>query len=323
MPVQLYLLMKLLLIFFFYITTPLLHSEDFEIYLRSVKADSPILHSKLKVLNKYSKDLKIDYQFMKSSPQWEKFSHYCSYDQFIIWLSEKESFKPVWKSVSRYARPDSQQTFDKGNKKNSSNLELPRNQIRITKAYKANLRSLKEIELKYHVNAEILVVLAAMESRLGKFRLRYKAHEVFLTQLILLNKFSNWIDSSRLKRLLRSARRNLVCLYLWASTTGQQQINSNWAGACGVVQFLPYNFWMLRDGSGDNEIQLNNLSDGFASSAFFLNQKGWDKEQSVNFKSGKFASPQLKALLSYNRNEYYAKGLWNLAQWLKNNHLQK
>ena len=80
---------------------------------------------------------------------------------------------------------------------------------------------------------------------------------------------------------------------------------------------------MLQDGSGDHEIQLHNLADGFASSAFFLNNKGWGEQESMNFNSGKFDKIQLKALLSYNRNEYYAKGLWNLAQWLKNNKLEK
>ena len=82
-------------------------------------------------------------------------------------------------------------------------------------------------------------------------------------------------------------------------------------------------FWMLQDGSGDHEVQLQNLADGFASSAFFLNNKGWGKEQFLNFNSGKFDTVQLKALLSYNRNEYYARGLWNLAQWLKNTLSQK
>jgi len=313
--------MKLLFVVIFFIQTSLSSSQDFRMYLKSVKSDLKLLSINRVHLNAHVVKLKKDYRFMKSRPHWQKFSEETSDTRFITWLAEKASFKPVWKSVSRYARPDSQQTFDKGNKKNSSNLELPKNQIRIKKAFKANSDSLKAIESKYHVNAEILVVLAAMESRLGKFRLKYTAHEVFLSQLLLLEKFSKWIDSDRLKRLMRSARRNLVCLYLWASTTGQQQIESNWAGACGVVQFLPYNFWMLRDGSGDSEIQLHNLADGFASSAFFLNQKGWNKEQSVNFESGKFESAQLKALLSYNRNEYYAKGLWNLAQWLKNNQM--
>ena len=260
---------------------------------------------------------------MSSKPYWKSFSEGSNPNHFLTWLTEKIPFKPIWKSVSRYARPDSQQTFDKGNKKNTSNLESTTNQKRIKQAYKKYSDSLQNIESKYFINAEILVVLAAMESRLGKFKLEYKAHEVFLTQLILLEKFSGWIDSQRLDRLIRSARRNLVCLYLWATTTGQQEVNSNWAGACGVVQFLPYNFWMLQDGSGDHEIQLHNLADGFASSAFFLNNKGWGQQESMNFNSGKFDKIQLKALLSYNRNEYYAKGLWNLAQWLKNNKLEK
>ncbi|MEE2923413.1 MAG: lytic murein transglycosylase [bacterium] len=315
--------MRFLFVIILFIKDVYFTSPDFNEYLNSLKLKLELLSLGRKSLQNFEKDLKSDLQFMASKPYWQQFNPGIDSKHFVTWLEEKASFRPVWKSVSRYARPDSQETFDKGNKKNSSNLESHKNQTRIKQAYKEHLESLQNIESKYYINAEVLVALAAMESRLGKFRLKYKAHEVFLTQLLLLNKFSHTIDKQRLSRLLRSARRNLACLYLWATATGQQEVESNWAGACGVVQFLPYNFWMLKDGNGDNEIQLNNLADGFASSAFFLNQKGWGKEQSSNFKSGKFDNIQLRALLSYNRNEFYAKGLWNLAQWLKNNNLQK
>ena len=315
--------MKFLLVFILTIQTVNSSSVEFNEYLKALQSQFKVISLSEESLSDIENELKKDFQFMSSKPYWKSFSEGSNPNHFLTWLTEKIPFKPIWKSVSRYARPDSQQTFDKGNKKNTSNLESTTNQKRIKQAYKKYSDSLQNIESKYFINAEILVVLAAMESRLGKFKLEYKAHEVFLTQLILLEKFSGWIDSQRLDRLIRSARRNLVCLYLWATTTGQQEVNSNWAGACGVVQFLPYNFWMLQDGSGDHEIQLHNLADGFASSAFFLNNKGWGQQESMNFNSGKFDKIQLKALLSYNRNEYYAKGLWNLAQWLKNNKLEK
>lgn len=290
---------------------------SFEAYFKTVKSQIGTIAVSHQLTSQIIQDLKNDFRFMVAKPHWQPFSQYTSEANFIVWLTEKRDFYPVWKAVGRYARPDSKKTFDSSNQKNSKNLETQHNQKKILEASHTYSQKLLEIEKTYLVNSEILLVLAAMESRLGKFKLKYLAHEVFLTQLFLFEKFTKWMTDERTERLTRSARRNLVCLYLWASSGGNHQIQSNWAGACGVVQFLPYNFWMLRDGNGDGAYQFHNLLDGFASSAYFLNKKGWKQTQYKTFVEGKLDKNQLKALLAYNRNEFYARGLWSLAQWLK------
>lgn len=292
-------------------------ASDFETFLNTLQSQIKTITVSNELNEEVVQGLLKEYRFMLAKPQWNTLTDHCSASHFITWLREKGSIKPVWKAVSRYARPDSQQTFDSSNRKNSKNLELASNQQKILSAFNKYSNSLADIEHKYSVNSEVLLVLAAMESRLGDFKLKYLAHEVFLTQLLMFPKFSDWMQSERLERLSRSARRNLVCLYFWATSGSDQEVRSNWAGACGVVQFLPYNFWMLKDGDNDGIHQFTNLMDGFASSAFFLNQKGWELEQLKNFDEGKIDSKQLSALLAYNRNEFYAKGLWSLAQWLK------
>ena len=102
---------------------------------------------------------------MASKPYWQQFNPGIDSKHFVTWLEEKASFRPVWKSVSRYARPDSQETFDEGNKKNSSNLESHKNQTRIKQAYKEHLESLQNIESKYYKCRGSNV--GRMESRLG------------------------------------------------------------------------------------------------------------------------------------------------------------
>lgn len=303
----------------FLISVVLIHTchSGFETHFQSVKSQVESVVVSQQLTSKTIQDLKADFHFMLAKPHWQPFTKYANETDFIIWLTEKREFNPVWKAVGRYARPDSKKTFDSSNKKNSNNLKNHYNQRKILEASTFYSNSLQEIESTYTVNSEILIVLAAMESRLGKFQLKYLAHEVFLTQLFFFSKFTNWMSNERLERLTRSARRNLVCLYFWASSGRDHQVRSNWAGACGVVQFLPYNFWMLRDGNGDGIFQFSNLLDGFASSAYFLNNKGWKKNQYRNFVEGNLDESQLKALLAYNRNEFYAKGLWSLAQWLK------
>ena len=146
---QLLLFMKFLLVLV--LLTQNVHGSvlEFNKHLNLLKSKLEVISLNPKSLKDFEIDLRKDFKFMSSKPYWQKFNGESNENHFVAWLMEKTPFKPIRKSVSRYARPDSQKTFDKGNKKNTSNLESNRNQTKIKRAFKKYSHPLQEIESKY------------------------------------------------------------------------------------------------------------------------------------------------------------------------------
>lgn len=243
--------------------------------------------------------------------------------QFLRWIDDLPSFEPVWQSVGYYAKPKSQEGFDRRNKKNAgavvslSNLSL---QIEFFRKHETLFSRLEE---NYGVKAEILVALCSMETRLNQAHLPHFAYAVFATQLAFLRDVfqlrSDGLDLKRVERLMRMARHNLVSLFLYTSENriSVEEIRSSWAGACGPMQFLPFNFHYLEDGDLDGDIDLRKVDDALAGAANFLMKKGWTRKHNDWFESGGTDHELLAVLKRYNANDEYAAGVLRSARLLR------
>jgi len=241
---------------------------------------------------------------------------------FLGWIRHLPDFVPVWQAVGYYARPRSLEGFDKRNKKNAGSVVKSSNISRQREFFLEHRDLLLRLEREYQVNAEILVALCSMETRLNKARLPHLAYAVFATQLGFLEQTfalrQDPVEQRRVERLLRMARHNLVSLFLYTreNSISVEEVRSSWAGACGPMQFLPFNFHYLRDGDLDGDVDLRKLSDALAGAANFLNQRGWTTRHNSWFESGNTDSELLKVLKRYNANDEYAAGVLRSARIL-------
>lgn len=137
-------------------------------------------------------------------------------------------------------------------------------------------------EARYHVNREVIAAILAKETRLGRIGSKHDAFTVFNTLLRELPP-----DTPRNQSLTVMAERNIVSLmrfcYVNAIEPGACRFKSSYAGAVGIPQFMPQNFYLVesyRGGPGD----LDRMEDAILSTARFLNENAgftkklqWDK----------------------------------------------
>ena len=243
--------------------------------------------------------------------------------EFLRWIAELPSFEPVWQAVGFYAKPKSQEGFDKRNKKNAGAVVSASNLNLQKEFFEKHKKLFFRLEKHYGVKAEILVALCSMETRLNRARLPHLAYAVFATQLAFFKDVfglrSEFLDLQRVERLMRMARHNIVSLYLYTSENriSIEEIRSSWAGACGPMQFLPFNFHYLEDGDLDGDIDLRKVDDALAGAANFLQKKGWTRRHNEWFESGESDHELIKVLKRYNANDEYALGVLNSARLLK------
>jgi len=234
--------------------------------------------------------------------------------EFERWLESLPEFSPVFRVLEFYSGPESQAGFNQRNQKNSRAVGSQGNLKRQHEFYSQNKRMLDALEAHYRVNASLLVALCCTESRLSQAVLPYEAFAVFCTQILLLDEgFSlNPANSNkRLKRLRRLAMHNLVALYRYCSRNGVAvtAVRSSWAGACGPLQFMPFNFHYLADADGDGQVNIATMSDSMAGAARFLQAKGWAAKHWLAFNQRELKSEIHKLLLKYNANDHYARGV--------------
>lgn len=139
---------------------------------------------------------------------------------------------------------------------------------------KANLKTYKKAydraEKHYGVNREIIAAILAKETRLGRITLKHDAFTVFNTLLRDLPE-----DSARNRRLIGMAERNIVSLmqfcYDNAIAPEACRFPSSYAGAVGIPQFMPQNFYLV-DHYGTPPGNLNTMEDAILSTARFLHK---------------------------------------------------
>jgi lytic murein transglycosylase len=134
--------------------------------------------------------------------------------------------------------------------------------------------TLAHIEKTYGTDPYVLLALWARETAFGTYRLPYSGLQVLSTQAYI----------GRRKELFRKQ-------FLYAIRMVQDGVikpgdmKSSWAGAMGLVQFLPedyYKYAVDADGDGKRDIW-HSVPDALASLANNLSHIGWDKTQPWGF----------------------------------------
>jgi len=183
------------------------------------------------------------------------------------------------------------------------------------------------VETDTGVDREVITAILLVETRLGKYFgsgsiLNTLSTMAALEEPWVLEDFWEKVPSER--RLERKkfeqkaesksawAYGELKALLKFASqeTIGPESIIGSYAGAMGIVQFMPSNALSLaRDGNQDGRIDLFDHDDAIASAANYLKRYGWKK--------GIDREGAYDVVLHYNHSSYYANTVLKIMELLK------
>jgi membrane-bound lytic murein transglycosylase B len=158
---------------------------------------------------------------------------------------------------------------------------------------------LSKIESAYGVGREILVSILRIETNLGRFVGNVPIFNSLLTMALIENRRSDWAgeELGHLLQLCREQNKDPL------------SVKGSWAGAFGLPQFVPSSYVKYGvDGDEDGIVDLDNLTDAFASMANYLKSFGWSMKDPAKKK---------EALYAYNRCENYVQAVLAYAQALK------
>lgn len=130
-----------------------------------------------------------------------------------------------------------------------------------------NLTILNQVEQYYGVDKEVIVALMMVETQFGKTLGKHNLSDAL---------FSLSIEGTR-KSYFKKEFFNWLKLIVFHNQNPQTQ--GSWAGASGLVQFMPYTFLQFAvDFDQDGKIDLiNSKADAIASAANYLYAIGWQK----------------------------------------------
>jgi membrane-bound lytic murein transglycosylase B/poly-gamma-glutamate capsule biosynthesis protein CapA/YwtB (metallophosphatase superfamily) len=161
---------------------------------------------------------------------------------------------------------------------------------------KENASLLDAIQKKYHVNREVLTSILAVETRFG---LKRGAHHAFNALVTVA------LGGDRRRHWARSELDALLTVY----PDDPLSILGSYAGAVGLVQFLPSNILRYgQDWDQDGRIDLDSWPDALASAANYLKNAGFKLNGPLST-----GSPNIKAIYRYNPAGAYAKVIGELS----------
>jgi lytic murein transglycosylase len=133
------------------------------------------------------------------------------------------------------------------------------------KFLKQHERSIKRIEKATGVDRYIIVAIWGRETAYGQHKLRHDAIRVLATQAYV----------GRRKDKFRTDL--LYALKMLQDGVPRAKMRSSWAGAIGLTQFMPSEYYThADDGDGDGKVDLfDSVPDALASAARQLANKGW------------------------------------------------
>lgn len=148
------------------------------------------------------------------------------------------------------------------------NRTMPQSKLLAAKKFlKENYSALSKIENQYKVEKEIIVTLLLVETYFGKIQGKENILDALFTLSLTSYRPEFWE-----KELL-----TVLHLIDQKNTLYNRNTKGSWAGAVGMMQFIPSSFQnFAKDGDGDGQIDtLNNKMDAFASAANYLKKHGW------------------------------------------------
>src|SRR6185312_3096201 len=126
--------------------------------------------------------------------------------------------------------------------------------------------ALKAIEQQYGVPKNVLLAIWGRETDFGRYKLPYSAVSVLATQAYIGKRKEKFREEFLLAlKILQEGHVRLA------------DMKSSWAGAMGLTQFLPSEFYKYAvdfDGDGKRDIW-NSVPDALAAAAGQLKAKGW------------------------------------------------
>jgi len=158
----------------------------------------------------------------------------------------------------------------KTNEKRANNT-LIKHIPKIHKHLKQYKLAYDKAEQTYGVNREIIASILIKETWLGKIKPKHDAWVVFNSLYLKLEP-----NTKRNKRLIRMGKNNLLYIaeYCYKNNISVSKCNfkASYAGAVGIPQFMPMNFWLIKSYAGKIG-DLNNMEDAIMSAANYLHVK--------------------------------------------------
>jgi membrane-bound lytic murein transglycosylase B len=190
-----------------------------------------------------------------------------------------------------------------------------------------NLKQLKEVERRFHVDKEVIVAILLVESRFGENTGKHRVFPTLASMAImdspenLQNNYSllketdpelsyEWVEE-KAKRRANWAYQELKCFLriIRGETLDPLEVRGSYAGALGLPQFIPSSYlaFALRQKGFEN--WLLSQEEAILSIANYLNLNGWKKKIP--------AEKKRKVLWSYNRSEPYIETILQVADRIK------
>lgn len=145
---------------------------------------------------------------------------------------------------------------------------MPQSKIRDAQKFlEENFKDLEKVENQYKVDKEVIVSLMLSETYFGRVLGSYNILDSLFTLSLTSHRPNFWIAELM----------NILTLIEKGGTLYTRNTKGSWAGAVGLVQFIPSSFIRFaQDGDGDGFIDIiNSKADAFASAANYLKLSGW------------------------------------------------
>ncbi len=172
------------------------------------------------------------------------------------------------------------------------------------KIYKKNKNEINLIDKKFSVEKELLIALMGIETNFGT----YLGKMDIISSLATLSydKRRSEFFTKELITILQLVDKNII---------NHNSLYGSWAGAYGNFQFMPSTIKNYAiDYNSNNQIELKDTEESFASAANYINKIGWQKNApcflKVNLKNdipNKYLNTSAKSLNNKKRLSFFKK----------------
>ena len=170
--------------------------------------------------------------------------------------------------------------------------------------YKSNYDLINKIEKKYQIEKELLLSLMGIETNYG----------TYVGKMDILSSLSTLSYDKRRSKFFTNELLILLNL-IDKNQIDYKSLYGSWAGAFGFFQFMPSTIKNHAiDFDNDNEINLKNVNDAYASAGNYLKNMGWNNNSHCFYKinldkniSKKYLNVSAKKLINKKKLKYFKK----------------